>query len=121
MAFLDGDDSWHEDYLSSVWRSLIRSDRIGGPTCDDGVSGRIQLLPMKRLGIRMNIRGGPANVIIAMLAQMLPSSTVMRRAAFEELGDSMPKTVVYIPRRLLYLKMLLRTVWRSTTVAHDSL
>jgi hypothetical protein len=50
-----------------------------------------------------------ASVIIAMLANMLPSSTVMRKAIFEELGGYYAKyRCVFSEDAWLYLKLLLR-------------
>lgn len=116
IAFLDGDDAWHEDYLQL---SVQRMDEAGPEVA--GITWAMTVFPggvstareWKKRGIPEGIfRAGPetpAGVIIAMLAHMLPSSTVMRKAAFEALGGYYAKNrCVYSEDAWLYLKMLLR-------------
>jgi glycosyltransferase involved in cell wall biosynthesis len=116
LAFLDGDDAWHRDYLSE---SAERMDQLDADVA--GITWAMTLRPAgvstaqrwKTLGIPNGLfraeANGQAGVIIAMLANMLPSSTVMRKSAFDELGGYYDKyRCVYSEDAWLYLKMLLR-------------
>lgn len=113
LAFLDGDDAWHPDYLKETVAKM-RGDAVS-------LTWGMKIFPRgesterrwRRGGISEGIfRSSPetdAGVIIAMLANMLPSSTVIRKAAFEELGGYYAKDrCVYSEDAWLYLRLLLR-------------
>ncbi len=114
LAFLDGDDSWHPDYLKE---SVAKMRRLEAVSLTWGMNiyprGESTARRWTERGIPEGVfRARPdadASVIIAMLADMLPSSTVMRREIFEELGGYYAKyRCVYSEDAWLYLKLLLR-------------
>ncbi len=116
LAFLDGDDAWHPDYLKeSVER--MRSLAAEAVSLTWGMNiyprGESTARRWKDRGIPEGIfrarPDGDAHVIIAMLANMLPSSTVIRKRIFEELGGYYAKNrCVYSEDACLYLRLLLR-------------
>jgi glycosyltransferase involved in cell wall biosynthesis len=116
LAFLDGDDAWHRDYLKeSIERMRTLPDEVvsltWGMTIFPGAVSTAQR--WKERGIPEGVfRATPdtdAGVIIAMLANMLPSSTVIRKPVFEELGGYYAKyRCVYSEDAWLYLRLLLR-------------
>jgi hypothetical protein len=115
VAFLDGDDAWSEDYLkeSVAWMERAAPD-IASLTWGMRIHPRDESTERSwtQLGIPAGLfRAGsetPARLIVAMLANMLPSSTVMRKAVFEELGGFYANyRCVYSEDAYLYLKSLL--------------
>jgi glycosyltransferase involved in cell wall biosynthesis len=113
LAFLDGDDAWHPDYLKE---SVVK---MGGDTVS--LTWGMKIFPRGESTERRWREGGipegifraspetDAGVIIAMLANMLPSSTVMRKTVFDELGGYYAKyRCVYSEDAWLYLRLLLR-------------
>ena len=116
VAFLDGDDAWSEDYLkeSVGWMDHVAPD-VASLTWGMRVypRGESTERSWRDLGIPAGVfRAGPATpaaILIAMLANMLPSSTVMRKSVFAELGGYYANyRCVYSEDAYLYLKMLLR-------------
>lgn len=114
LAFLDGDDAWHPDYLKE---SVAKMRRLEAVSLTWGMTiyprGESTARRWTERGIPEGVfrarPDGDAGVIIAMLADMLPSSTVMRREIFEELGGYYAKyRCVYSEDAWLYLKLLLR-------------
>lgn len=113
LAFLDGDDAWHPDYLKesvAKMRGEAASLTWGMKIFPRGESTERR---WREGGIPEGLfRAAPhtdARVIIAMLANMLPSSTVIRKAAFEDLGGYYAKNrCVYSEDAWLYLRLLLR-------------
>jgi glycosyltransferase involved in cell wall biosynthesis len=114
LAFLDGDDAWDPDYLGeSVEKmgateavSLTWGMKIYPPGESTAARWKAQGIPE---GVFRARPDGDAGVIVAMLANMLPSSTVMRKAVFEKLGGYYAKyRCVYSEDAWLYLKLLLR-------------
>lgn len=115
LAFLDGDDAWHPDYLKESVEKIKSAADVASLTWGmkifprgESTAGR-----WKDHGIPEGIfRAQPdcdAGVIIAMLANMLPSSTVMRKEVFDTLGGYYAKyRCVYSEDAWLYLKLLLR-------------
>jgi glycosyltransferase involved in cell wall biosynthesis len=114
LAFLDGDDAWHPDYL----KESLAKMRMGEAA---SLTWGMKIFPRGESTERRWRQGGipegvfrafpetDAGVIIAMLANMLPSSTVIRKAVFEELGGYYAKNrCVYSEDAWLYLKLLLR-------------
>jgi len=114
LAFLDGDDAWHPDYLKESVAEMRRLEAVS-------LTWGMNIYPRgESTARRWTVRGIPegvfrarfdsdAGVIIAMLANMLPSSTVMRKEIFEELGGYYAKyRCVYSEDAWLYLKLLLR-------------
>jgi hypothetical protein len=116
LAFLDGDDAWHPDYLQeSVEKMSGHTGEAASLTWGMNIypRGESTARRWRERGIPEGIfrakPDGDAGVIIAMLANMLPSSTVMRREIFEELGGYYAKyRCVYSEDAWLYLKLLLR-------------
>jgi glycosyltransferase involved in cell wall biosynthesis len=116
LAFLDGDDAWHPDYLQeSVEKMRSLPDEVVSLTWGMTIypRGESTAKRWKEQGIPEGVfRATPdsdAGVMIAMLANMLPSSTVMRRGVFEELGGYYAKNrCVYSEDAWLYLRLLLR-------------
>ncbi len=117
LAFLDGDDAWHPDYLKESVAKMSGGAR-GEAVC---LTWGMKIFPRGESterrwregripeGIFRASPGTDAGVIIAMLANMLPSSTVIRKAAFEELGGYYAKNrCVYSEDAWLYLRLLLR-------------
>jgi len=115
LAFLDADDAWHRDYLKE---SVAGMERAGSGTAS--LTWGMMIYPAgestekawKTRGIPAGIfratPATPAEVIIAMLGYMLPSSTVVRKDVFLELGGYYEKNrCVYSEDAYLYLKMLL--------------
>ena len=113
LAFLDGDDAWHPDYLKESVAI------IGGEAAS--LTWGMKIFPRGETTERRWREGGipegifraspatDAGVIIAMLANMLPSSTLIRKAVFDELGGYYAKyRCVYSEDAWLYLKLLLR-------------
>jgi glycosyltransferase involved in cell wall biosynthesis len=116
LAFLDGDDAWSPDYLKESVDKM-RSLPADVVSLTWGMSiyplGESTARRWKEQGIPGGVfRASPATdagVIIAMLANMLPSSTVMRKNVFEELGGYYAKyRCVYSEDAWLYLRLLLR-------------
>jgi len=115
LAFLDGDDSWHPDYLrESVERMRMLPPDVASLTWGMNIypRGESTARRWQEQGIPEGIfraASGCTGVIIAMLANMLPSSTVIRRDVFDELGGYYAKyRCVYSEDAWLYLKLLLR-------------
>jgi glycosyltransferase involved in cell wall biosynthesis len=116
LAFLDGDDAWHRDYLKeSIEKMKSLPAEVVSLTWGMTIypRGESTARRWKAQGIPQGVfRASPetdAGVIIAMLANMLPSSTVVRKAAFEELGGYYAKyRCVYSEDAWLYLRLLLR-------------
>jgi glycosyltransferase involved in cell wall biosynthesis len=116
LAFLDGDDAWHPDYLKeSVDQMRSVAARAASLTWGMNIypRGESTARRWKDRGIPEGIfqasPDGDASVIIAMLANMLPSSTVVRKPIFEELGGYYAKyRCVYSEDAWLYLRLLLR-------------
>ena len=116
LAFLDGDDAWHGDYLK-LNRERIRT--VGPEVAS--LTWAMRVYPQdfstaeiwKRRGIPEGLFRATADtdaaVIVAMLAHMLPSNTVMRKSAFDELGGFYERNrCLYSEDAWLYLKTLLR-------------
>jgi glycosyltransferase involved in cell wall biosynthesis len=116
LAFLDADDAWHPDYLKeSVQKMKSLAGEAVSLTWGMNIypRGESTARRWKERGIPEGVfrarPDGDAGVIVAMLANMLPSSTVMRREIFEELGGYYAKyRCVYSEDAWLYLKLLLR-------------
>ena len=116
LAFLDADDAWDPQYLKeSAERLEAAHPTAASLTWSMMVHPRRSSTSLRwpHLGIpEGEFRATPqtpAGIIIAMLANMLPSSTVMRKAIFEELGGYYAKyRCLYSEDAWLYLKMLLR-------------
>jgi hypothetical protein len=116
VAFLDGDDAWSEDYLkeSVQWMDRAGPD-VASLTWGMKINPRSESTERrwKELGIPAGVfratPATPAKIIIAMLANMLPSSTVMRKSIFDELGGYYARyRCVYSEDAYLYLKLLLK-------------
>jgi len=116
LAFLDSDDAWHQDYLKE---SVAWMDRIGPEvaTLTWGMmlypGGRSTEQAWKTLEIPQGVwratPATPARIIVAMLANMLPSSTVARKSIFDQLhGYYERDRCVYSEDAYLYLNILLR-------------
>jgi glycosyltransferase involved in cell wall biosynthesis len=116
VAFLDGDDAWNEDYLKE---SVAWMDRAGPDVASLtwGMKiyprGESTELRWKELGIPPGVfratPATPAKLIVAMLANILPSSTVMRKSIFDSLGGYYASyRCVYSEDAYLYLKTLLK-------------
>jgi hypothetical protein len=116
VAFLDADDAWTEDYLEESVAAMARAaPDVASLTWGMRIYPRGESTERRwrELGIPAGVfRAGPATaarIIVAMLANMLPSSTVMRKSIFEELGGYYAKyRCVYSEDAWLYLKSLLR-------------
>jgi glycosyltransferase involved in cell wall biosynthesis len=116
LAFLDGDDAWHPDYLAeSVHRMKDLDPTVSSLTwgMDIHPGGESTARRWKEGGIPDGVfhaqPDSDATVIVAMLANMLPSSTVMRTEIFRELGGFYAKyRCVYSEDAWLYLRLLLR-------------
>jgi glycosyltransferase involved in cell wall biosynthesis len=116
LAFLDGDDAWDTDYLrESVEKMKSLPDEVVSLTWGMTIypRGESTARRWREQGIPEGVfqatPASDAGVIIAMLANMLPSSTVMRKAVFEELGGYYAKDrCVYSEDAWLYLRLLLR-------------
>jgi glycosyltransferase involved in cell wall biosynthesis len=116
VAFLDGDDAWDPDYLKASAEQL----ESGSPDVASITWGMMVHPQQAASSLRWSAAGIPLGdfraapktepkIIISMLANMLPSSTVMRKAIFEELGGYYAKyRCLYSEDAWLYLKMLLR-------------
>jgi glycosyltransferase involved in cell wall biosynthesis len=113
LAFLDGDDAWHPDYLKESVANM-RGEAVS-------LTWGMKIFPRGASTERRWREGGipegmfraspdtDAGVIIAMLANMLPSSTVIRKSVFEEVGGYYAKDrCVYSEDAWLYLRLLLR-------------
>lgn len=115
VAFLDADDAWHADYLRE---SLAWMDRL-----DDDVASLtwgMRIYPRgesteKRWrkheiphGVFRLTPHASYRLIVGMLGNMLPSSTVVRRDAFKRLGGYYAKyRCVYSEDAYLWLHLLL--------------
>lgn len=116
LAFLDGDDAWHPDYLQLTLDALASMPPdVAALTWAMSIfpGGASTAAQWKKLGIPDGIfratPDGPVSVIIAMLGHMLPSSTVIRRDVFSQMGGFYAKNrCVYSEDAWLYLKILLR-------------
>jgi glycosyltransferase involved in cell wall biosynthesis len=116
LAFLDGDDAWHRDYLrESVAYLAGATPEVASVTWGMMVYPDAETTERdwRELGIPHGLFRAtpetPPQLIVAMLANMLPSSTVMRKAVFDELGGFYAHyRCVYSEDAYLYLKMLLR-------------
>ena len=116
LAFLDGDDAWDRDYLrESLAHFASAGAEVAGLTWGMMVHPEAESTDAswRELGIPNGVfRATPETapgLIVAMLANMLPSSTLLRRAAFEELGGFYARyRCVYSEDAYLYLKMLMR-------------
>ncbi len=117
LAFLDGDDAWHPDYLKESVAQM--NGKMSGEAAS--LTWGMKIFPRGESTERRWREGGipegifraspetDAGVIIAMLANMLPSSTVIRKAVFQDLGGYYAKyRCVYSEDAWLYLKLLLR-------------
>jgi glycosyltransferase involved in cell wall biosynthesis len=116
LAFLDGDDAWNEDYLkeSVAWMGRAGPD-VASLTWGMKIypRGESTELRWNELGIPAGVfRATPATsakLIVAMLANILPSSTVMRKSIFDSLGGYYASyRCVYSEDAYLYLKTLLK-------------
>jgi hypothetical protein len=116
VAFLDGDDSWDKDYLKdSVARMEAAAPDVASLTWAMTVypggesTGQLWKSLAIHEGLFRAVPTTPASVIVARLANMLPSSTVIRTAIFRDLGGYYAKyRCVYSEDTYLYMKMLLR-------------
>jgi glycosyltransferase involved in cell wall biosynthesis len=116
LAFLDGDDAWDRDYLRESVRHLrTAASDVAALTWGMMVHPQRETTEAswRELGIPHGVFRAtpetPARLIVAMLANMLPSSTVMRKSAFDELGGFYARyRCVYSEDAYLYLKMLMR-------------
>lgn len=116
VAFLDGDDAWEKDYLA---RSLARFEQLG-----DGVAALnwgMRIYPgkqtteerWKRTGVPEGLfRATPhtaRSTMVAILANMLPSSSVLRRKpALAADGFYAKYRCLFSEDAHLYLRLLLR-------------
>ena len=115
LAFLDGDDAWDSDYLRESVSRLAAAPEAASVTWGMMVYPNAETTERvwRERGIpeglfRATPETAPA-LIVAMLANMLPSSTVMRKIVFDELGGFYARyRCVYSEDAYLYLKMLLR-------------
>jgi glycosyltransferase involved in cell wall biosynthesis len=116
LAFLDGDDAWDADYLRES-AAHMDAAAAGVASLTWGMMVHPQAETTERswrdLGIPQGVFRAtpetPPALIVAMLANMLPSSTVMRKGVFEQLGGFYARyRCVYSEDAYLYLKMLMR-------------
>jgi Glycosyl transferase family 2 len=115
VAFLDADDAWHVDYLreSLDWMDQLDND-VASLTWGMRIfpQGETTEKRWRKYGIERGVfRATPATsyrVIVGMLANMLPSSTVVRREAFLRLGGYYAKyRCVYSEDAYLWLRLLM--------------
>jgi glycosyltransferase involved in cell wall biosynthesis len=115
LAWLDGDDEWAPEYLAESIRLL---DGFGeGTACLEWAM--IEYPGAVSTALRWNRHGipegsyqvspaTPPQLVAAFLAHMLPSSTVMRKWAFQEAGGYYAKDrCVYAEDAYLWLNVLL--------------
>jgi len=131
VAFLDGDDAWCENYLAESVAQLdqvpadIASVTWGMIVYPDAQSTERHWAAVRMpKGLFRASPDTPSRVIASLLANMLPSSTVMRKSIFEELGGYYAKyRCVYSEDAHLYLKMLLRYGalfdWRPLAIRYE--
>lgn len=116
IAPLDADDAWDEDYLRESVQGL---DRYGGHVAclswgmwehppGTSTEGR-----WKRLGIPEGVfqleAKTPVKLLVALAAHMLPSSTVVRKKVYQQLGGFYQKNRCrYSEDAHLWLKILCR-------------
>jgi glycosyltransferase involved in cell wall biosynthesis len=115
VAFLDGDDAWHPDYLreSVAWMERVSED-VASVTWGMRIFPQDYTTEQRWTNLHIpqgEFRATPETsfrVIVAMLANMLPSSTVVRRKTFLELGGYYAKyRCLYSEDAYLYLNLLL--------------
>jgi len=117
LAMLDGDDSWQPDYLAQAVATLDEYPvKVAGFSCgmmeyplERSTQQRWREARMPPAGVFDAGPETPPATVVAMLANMLPSSTVMRRSVFLEMGGFYAKNkCVYAEDAYLYLKTALR-------------
>jgi glycosyltransferase involved in cell wall biosynthesis len=130
LAFLDGDDAWEPDYLAetAAWCDahpeavmLTWNMRLypSGKTLDD--SWRRLRIPRRDFQLTPDT---PVREVIGMLANMLPSSTVLRADVFRRFGGYYDKfRCLYSEDTHLWIKVLLNYPagfdWRPLTLRHE--
>lgn len=122
LAWLDGDDEWVPEYLAESVRALDQYPEAGSVTWGMlefpgpvSTASRWHRLGMPE-GLYRVTPDTPAGLMVAFLAHMLPSSTVMRKTVFAEAGGYYAKNrCLYSEDAYLWLKALLRhpAVFRS--------
>lgn len=131
LAFLDADDAWRDEYLQ---QSVAHFERL--PPDIASITWGMLLYPGRRTteqdwitmrmprGVFRPLPDTPARILVSALANMLPSSTVVRKSAFEELEGFYSKyRCVYSEDAHFYLKLLLRFGamfdWRQLTIRYE--
>jgi glycosyltransferase involved in cell wall biosynthesis len=116
VAMLDADDAWSPDYLSESLRILDQhGERVACLTW--AMMEFPARLSTERRWDRIGIPDGiyritpqtPLSVLVGIVSNMLPSSTVIRRRIFQELGGFYAKSrCLFAEDAYLWLKVLLR-------------
>lgn len=115
LAFLDADDAWDPDYLAESVRRLdacgqdVASITWGMVEYPQGLSTearwRIRGIPE---GVYQVTRTTSVSLLVSMVAEMAPSSTVVRKGVLEQLGGFYERNrCLYSEDAWLWLKILL--------------
>jgi len=116
LAMLDADDAWAPDYLAESVRLLdAHGDRVACLTWAmmEFPAGQSTERRWNRIGIPQGryrvTRETSLRVLIGIVSNMLPSSTVIRRDVFQSLGGFYEKNrCLFAEDAYLWLKVLLR-------------
>jgi glycosyltransferase involved in cell wall biosynthesis len=116
LAFLDGDDAWHPDYLKESVRTM---KNLPGETAsltwgmtnyprNESTVRRWKALHMPEGEFRA-MPDSDAGLVVSVLANMCTSATLVRKTVFDELGGYYAKNrCLYSEDAWLFLKMLMR-------------
>jgi glycosyltransferase involved in cell wall biosynthesis len=115
LAFLDGDDAWHTDYLKESVETMKRFPAAASLTWgmtnyprneSTGRQWKAQRIPEGEFRATPSSDGG---IVYSILANMNTSATLVRKAVFDELGGFYANNrCVYAEDTWLYLKLLMR-------------
>ena len=115
LAFLDSDDEWEHDYLSSCIHALISAPQAAAVTCGYKAfpSGNSTVPYWLERGIRPGVFAATSatqpKLFLSQLAFMSPCTTIVRRAVFNQLGGFYDRdNCRYAEDAFLFIKILAR-------------